>query len=177
MTRSRYAVTLVAVAVFSAAPLFLAGCTNKNGDVSDLGADTFPCTLATHAEVRTVVDIDVVSHSLEPDGVTCIYHYGAAGAPGTFDIAVTDATPADRDTMAQVMGAFGQLTAGADMGARKLDDVGDLAFESETPGYSGRVDFFKGGKEVQITCDLPRRLTREELDRLVTFAQTVAGKV
>jgi hypothetical protein len=67
-------------------------------------------TLATHADVKTVVDIDIVSHSPEPDGATYIHHYGAAGAPGTFDVAVADAGAADQDRLAQTMETYGPLT-------------------------------------------------------------------
>jgi hypothetical protein len=168
---------LCAAAVLAGLALTGTGCVNSHGDVADLGADRFPCTLATHADVRTVVDIAVVSHSIEPDGVTCIYHYGSGGAPGTFSIAVADATAADKDMLAQTMDALGPMAPGSDTGARKLTGIGDLAYESQLPGYSGRVDFFKGAKEVQITCDLPRRLSDAELNRLVEFARKVAGRV
>jgi hypothetical protein len=165
---------LLAAAVILAAAT---ACTNHNGDVSDLGADEFPCTLATHAEVKTVIGVDVVSHSVEPGGATCIYHYAASAAPGTFDIAVTDATADDQSLLTQMMEAYGPLTVGADTGARKLSGVGDLAFESQLPGYSGRVDFFAKGKEVQLTCDVPRRLTQAEFERLAEFAKLVATRV
>lgn len=136
--------------------------------------DKFPCNLATQPEIAALVGSSVAYDSIEPDGQTCVYILAGPG-PTHVDIAVLDG--ADHTQWNGFNKSFPAWKANADMGGKSIAGLGDEAFLTETPGYAGQLDIWRGSKLVRITVDIARRLSDSDVDKLTTLAGTVIGRL